>query len=144
MRSDSGFVTGLAVKQTCLWGGYVLFVFQDQLQLHIFFQTKHLYIDESVWRGSSRERRRRSSYLYCSAKHHWIFVQRAIAGNLIYVCFSKFSLKWNSVQHSNAVVLKLFCMFYPFNKDDYQISPQYIKWCSFIKKTKEKIYISYN
>ena len=42
------------------------------------------------------------------------------------------------------VVLKLFCMFYPFNKDDYQIYPQYIKWCSFIKKTKETIYISYN
>ena len=45
---------------------------------------------------------------------------------------------------SRAVVLELFCMFYPFNKDDYQIYPQYIKWCSFIKKTKETIYISYN
>ena len=45
---------------------------------------------------------------------------------------------------SRSVVLKLFCMFYPFNKDDYQIYPQYIKWCSFIKKTKETIYISYN
>ena len=43
-----------------------------------------------------------------------------------------------------AVVLKLFCMFYPFNKDEYPIYPQYIKWCSFIKKTKETIYISYN
>ena len=45
---------------------------------------------------------------------------------------------------SNAVILKLLCMFYPFNKDDYQIYPQYIKWCSFIKKTKETIYFSYN
>ena len=45
---------------------------------------------------------------------------------------------------SKSVVLKLFCMFYPFNKDDYQIYFQYIKWCSFIKKTKETIYISYN
>ena len=43
-----------------------------------------------------------------------------------------------------SVVLKLFCMFYPFNKDDYQIYSQYIKWCSFIKKAKETIYISYN
>ena len=41
------------------------------------------------------------------------------------------------------VVLKLLCMFYPFNKDDYQTYPQYIKRCSFIKKTKETIYISF-
>ena len=45
---------------------------------------------------------------------------------------------------SRTAVLKLFCMFYPFNKDDYQIYPKYIKWCLFIKKTKETIYISYN
>ena len=49
-----------------------------------------------------------------------------------------------NVGHPSAVVLKLFDMFYPFNKDDYQIYPQYIKWCSFIKKTKETIYIGYN
>ena len=40
---------------------------------------------------------------------------------------------------TRTVVLKLFCMFYPFNKDDYQIFPQYIKWCSFIKKLKKQI-----
>jgi len=30
-------------------------------------------------------------------------------------------------------------MFYPFNKDDYQIYPKHIKWCSFIKKRKKQI-----
>ena len=40
----------------------------------------------------------------------------------------------NQVFPDRSVVLRLFCMFYPFNKDDYQIYPQYIKWCSFIKK----------
>ena len=34
---------------------------------------------------------------------------------------------WLIVYQFKAVVLKLFCMFYPFNKDDYQIYPQYIK-----------------
>ena len=43
---------------------------------------------------------------------------------------------------STPVVLKLFCMFYPFNKDDYQIYPQYIKRSSFHKKTKKKQFIS--
>ena len=59
---------------------------------------------------------------------------------------SEFSIIVMTCCFSNTkpVVLKLFCMFYPFNKDDYQIYPQYIKWCSFIKKTKEAIYISYN
>jgi len=37
------------------------------------------------------------------------------------------------------VVLKLFCMFYPFKKDDYQIYCQYKKWCSFITKRKKQI-----
>ena len=39
--------------------------------------------------------------------------------------------------HTIPVVLKLFCMFYPFNKDDYQIYPQYIKWCSLKKLRKQ-------
>ena len=43
---------------------------------------------------------------------------------------------------SRSVLLKLFCMFYPFNKDDYQIYPQYIKWCSFIKKKTKKQFTS--
>ena len=46
--------------------------------------------------------------------------------------------------YCSTVVLKLFGMFYFFNKDDYQIYPQYLKWCSFISKTEETIYISYN
>ena len=44
----------------------------------------------------------------------------------------------NKLHHYRPVVLKLFCMFYPFNKDDYQIYPQCIKWCSFIKKLKKQ------
>jgi len=51
-------------------------------------------------------------------------------GEIIIIFCSLFSLGcWCE---SGIVVVKLFCMFYSFNKDDYQIYPQYIKWCSFL------------
>jgi len=38
--------------------------------------------------------------------------------------------------YSSAVVLNLFYMLYPFIKQDYQLYPQCIQWCSSIENRK--------
>ena len=39
---------------------------------------------------------------------------------------------------SKPMILKLFCKFYSFNKDDYQIYPQYINGAHLLKKLKKQ------